>query len=280
MRVRYTEDQIKKLREMEQEILDVVVSFTERNLLRYSLGYGTLIGALRHKGFIPWDDDIDIIMPREDYELFREKWLSSQTGEYYLHDYYTDSNCTNNFMKIRKNHTTFLNTDGLDNPNMSGISIDIFPADRVAQSRLGKVIQFSACAINLLYTRQFTSGSGGIVGIGERLLLHVSREKQIKIRNYAEKVKKRWNRIGKGLLMNAATIKESRIYFPEDMFDDLIEVEFNGKYYKATASYDEYLSLMYGDYMKLPPESERVYGHAPQILDFERNYDELREKEK
>ena len=100
------------------------------------------------------------------------------------------------------------------------------------------------------------------------------------LRNYSERIKRRWNKTSNGLFMNAATIKESRMYFPEKMFDKLIEVEFNGKRYKATAYYDEYLLSMYGDYMKLPPESERVYGHAPQILDFERNYDELDETEK
>ena len=90
-------------------------------------------------------------------------------NDYYIHDYYTDINCTNNFMKIRKKHTTFYSSKGFDNPKMSGIFIDIFPADRVPKRKINRIIQYCAAAINLLYSRQYTSGTKGLIGAGEKI---------------------------------------------------------------------------------------------------------------
>ena len=280
MTTQYTEEQISKVRAVEVEILDYVISVCEEYSIRYSLGYGTLIGAIRHKGFIPWDDDLDIIMPRKDYERFRDIIVGRSKDEYYIHDYYTDTNCTNNFLKVRKKHTTFYNPTGFDNPNMSGIFIDIFPADRVPAGKVGRIIQYCASAVNLLYTRQYTSSSKGIINFGERLLLSMPRKAQISIRNKAEKVKRMWNKNNNGLFVNAATIEECRKYFPENMFESFVDVEFEGKKYKATAVYDGFLKSMYGDYMTLPPENERVWGHSPELLDFEHGYDEIFSKRK
>ncbi len=276
MTTQYSKQQIDRIRTTEVEILDVIVELCDKFSLKYSLAYGTLIGAVRHRGFIPWDDDIDIIMPREDYERLKKLWKDSKMNDYYIHDYYTDINCTNNFMKIRKKHTTFYSSKGFDNPKMSGIFIDIFPADRVPKRKISRLIQYCAAAINLLYSRQYTSGTKGLIGAGEKILLKVPRGIQISIRNKAERIKRHWNRNGCGYYVNAATIEECKKYFPENMFESFVELEFNGKTYKATAEYDGFLTLMYGNYMKLPPDSERVWGHSPEILDFEHNLDELR----
>ena len=276
MTTQYSKQQIDRIRTTEVEILDVIVELCDKFSLKYSLAYGTLIGAVRHRGFIPWDDDIDIIMPREDYERLKKLWKDSKMNDYYIHDYYTDINCTNNFMKIRKKHTTFYSSKGFDNPKMSGIFIDIFPADRVPKRKISRLIQYCAAAINLLYSRQYTSGTKGLIRAGEKILLKIPRGIQISIRNKSERIKRHWNRNGCGYYVNAATIEECKKYFPENMFESFVELEFNGKKYKATAEYDGFLTLMYGNYMKLPPESERVWGHSPEILDFEHNLDELR----
>ena len=267
---------INQVRNIEQEILDVIVDFCDKNNIKYSLGYGTLIGAIRHKGFIPWDDDIDLIMPRDDYERLKALWNNQ---EYYLHDYYIDSGFRNNFMKVKKDHTTYFTDLKFENKEMSGIFVDIFPVDRVPDSSIGKKMQFVASALNLLFTRGYTSGSKGIKGTIERTLLKLPRKNQIKIRNKTELYKRRWNSTGKGEYVNASTIEESAIYYPPNMFDEFVDVEFNGKLYKAVSCYDEFLTRMYGDYMKLPPESERVWGHMPKVLSFDKNYSELQEGE-
>lgn len=271
----YSSEVLEKLRACEIEILDVIVNYCERNQLRYSLGYGTLIGAVRHKGFIPWDDDVDILMPRKDFEFLRSNW---DNPNYYIHDFYKDNEFTNNFIKIRKAHTTFYSKKGDNNEHMSGIFVDVFPADRVPESRILQFYQFFLFAVNLLFTRGFHSSHGGALGFAERLLLKIPRTRQIKLRNSTEKAKRKWNDTNKGQYVNGSTIVESRVYYPEYMFNDFVEVQFCGKKYKSVKCFDEFLTIMYGDYMQMPPEEERTWSHRPDILSFDQDYDELMEE--
>ena len=112
----------------EQEILDVIHQVCTEYGLRYSLAYGTLIGAVRHKGFIPWDDDIDLMMPREDYEKLLAIWNEAAPKGYILQNTRTDPDFTQNFTKIRKDHTTFLQGESEREKHYhKGIFVDIFP---------------------------------------------------------------------------------------------------------------------------------------------------------
>lgn len=162
----------------EQEILDVIHQVCTEHGLRYSLAYGTLLGAVRHKGFIPWDDDIDLMMPREDYEKLLVIWNQSAPKGYILQNTRTDSDFTQNFTKIRKDHTTFLQDEAERTKHYhKGIFVDILPGDRVPSGKLEKTVQYIACAINLLYSRGHTSGSGGLIGKAERILLKAPKKK-------------------------------------------------------------------------------------------------------
>lgn len=129
---------------VEQEILDVFHKVCVDNNLKYSIAYGTLLGAVRHKGFIPWDDDIDVIMPREDYEKLRTLWVKNAPKKYIFQDYYTDKNYINNFAKIRKDKTAFVQSEKEKDFNYhKGIFIDVFPADRVPNSSMSR--KFKSC---------------------------------------------------------------------------------------------------------------------------------------
>ena len=178
----------------EQEILDVIHQVCTEYGLRYSLAYGTLIGAVRHKGFIPWDDDIDLMMPREDYEKLLTIWNEAAPKGYILQNTRTDPDFTQNFTKIRKDHTTFLQDESEREKHYhKGIFVDIFPGDRVAPGKIGKTVQYIACAINLLYSRGHVSGSGGLIGKAERILLKAPKKKYATRRERAEKSIRRWN---------------------------------------------------------------------------------------
>ena len=160
------------------EILQEFHQFCHRENLRYSLYAGSLTGASRHQGFIPWDDDIDIMMPREDYEKLLADWDQSAPKGYVLQNTRTDSEFTQNFTKIRKDHTAFLQDEVERTKHYhKGIFVDIFPGDRVPSGKIGRKIQYIACAVNLLYSRGHTSGSGGMIGKVERFLLKVPKEK-------------------------------------------------------------------------------------------------------
>lgn len=260
----------------EQEILDVIHQVCAEHGLRYSLAYGTLIGAVRHKGFIPWDDDIDIMMPREDYEKLLAVWDQSAPKGYILQNTRTDSDFTQNFTKIRKDHTAFLQDEAERTKHYhKGIFVDIFPGDRVPSGKIGRRIQYIACAVNLLYSRGHTSGSGGMVGEVEKILLKAPKEKYSVRRERAEKKIRSWNGDESLQYVFPSTIRSSRKYYPANLFENVKTIEFNGKQYMCVADADSTLRVEYGDYMQLPPEEDRVWKHHPFLIDFEHNYEEL-----
>ena len=260
----------------EQEILDVTHQICTEHGLRYSLAYGSLIGAMRHKGFIPWDDDIDIMMPREDYEKLLAVWDQSAPKGYILQNTRTDSDFTQNFTKIRKDHTTFLQDEAERTKHYhKGIFVDIFPGDRVPSGKIGREIQYIACAVNLLYSRGHTSGTGGVIGKIERILLSTPKEKHPIRRERAERWIRRWDQSCSADYVFPNTIECSRRYYPSNLFENMKTIEFNGKRYMCVADPDSILRIEYGDYMQLPPEEDRVWKHHPILIDFEHNYEEL-----
>ena len=268
--------EIEKVWEVEREILDVFHEVCVSNGLRYTLAYGTLLGAVRHGGFIPWDDDIDLIMPREDYEKLLEIWNEAAPKEYILQNICTNPDYVNTFSKIRKDKTTFLQYDfERDATFHKGIFIDIFPADRVADGKISNKLQFIACAVHLLYTRGHTSGSGGVIGFVERMLLRLPAAWHPVLRRAAENVIKKWN--GKSGLrwFVPCTIGCAKLYYPSDLFGEMKTISFEKKDYLCVADPDAVLRTDYGDYMQLPPEEERTWQHHPIVLDFEHNFEEL-----
>lgn len=260
---------------IELESLDEIDRICKKYNLRYTLAYGTLLGAVRHGGFIPWDDDLDIMMPRDDYNKLLEIWNKEAGPEYLIQEYHRDVDYTNNFAKVRRNHTTFLQDCEIDKNYHKGIFVDIFPGDYVASGKIKRVMQFVACAVNLLYSRGFTSGDGGIIGLIERILLLLPEKYYSKMRTISERAMCKSNRKGGEYIFFPCSIKGCKEYYPKDMFDNLQTIEFSGKKYSAVRDYDRILRVVYNDYMQLPPEKERVWRHHPIIIDFEHNYEEL-----
>lgn len=272
----------KKLWETEVEILDAIHEVCTRNNLRYSLAYGTLLGAARHKGFIPWDDDVDVMMPREDYDKLKEIWADEAPEGFILQDDEMYDDLVNNFAKIRKDNTTFIQFEYERNCTYhTGIYVDIFPADRVAPGKIKKKLQYFLYAINLLFNRGYTSGTGGIVGFVEKLLLKIVRKKHYrKFSIWAGKRARRWNGFTENEYVFPCTIRDCKRYYPNDLFKNRVKLEFENKKYCAFKDYDLFLTTRYGDYMQLPPEEERVWKHHPIIIDFEHSYEELVEESK
>lgn len=260
----------------ELEILDVIHKVCTEHGLRYSLAYGTLIGAVRHGGFIPWDDDIDLMMPREDYERLLAIWKTVAPEGYLLQNVRTAPDFTQSFTKIRKDHTAFVQDDSERGKKYhKGIFVDIFPGDRVPHGKMAKKIQYVACAVALLYYRGHSSGTDGVIGKIEALLLRAPKEKYASRREFAEKVLRHWNGDETAQYVFASTIQSSRKFYPADLFENMQTIAFCGSHYRCVADTDAALRVEYGDYMQLPPEEERVWKHHPILIDFEHNYEEL-----
>lgn len=261
----------------EQDILDVVHKICVENNLRYSLIFGTLLGAVRHSGFIPWDDDVDIIMPRNDYEKLLSIWNDVSPKEYILQNKRTDPDFTQNFTKIRKDNTTFIQDEVEKTKKYhTGIFIDIFPADRVAPIGIKRKKQYIENAFNLLCARGYTSSNKGVLSFVEKMILSLPQNIQLKIYYKTEKSISKWVNNTKLEWYSPNTIKVCKRYFNSNLFDNLITLNFNGKEYFCVSDYHSLLTKIYGDYLTLPPIEKRTWTHHPIIIDFERNYNKLK----
>ena len=268
--------QIKQVWAVEKEILDVIHNICIEHDIRYTLAYGTLIGAVRHSGFIPWDDDIDIMMPREDYEKFLSIWRKAAPKGFVLQNIRTDFDYTNTFSKVRKDNTTFLQSENeAEKKYHKGIFVDIFPADRVAKNKLANLIQYISCAVNLLYTRGYKSGSKGVIGLLEGILLSLPKKIRPILRDKSENIIRKYNGDVNLQWFVPSTIEYAKHYYPSNLFDNMSKITFCGREYMCVENQDAFLRADYGDYMQLPPEEERVWKHHPIVIDFEHNYEEL-----
>ena len=264
------------VRRTEQEILDVIHQICITHGLRYSLAYGTLLGAVRHKGFVPWDDDIDIMMPREDYNTLLQIWNDMAPSGYLILNGDTSVDWSGNFTKIVKDKTTFLQTEEDRGKDFhKGIFIDIFPGDRLAPGKIRRILQYCACAINLLYSRGYSSKSGGVVEAIERVLLIVPKKYHCNLRQKAQFFISRWNTCTESQYFFPCTIRDCKKYYNPKLFESFTMIEFGEKCYNCTMQWNSYLTVCYGDYMQLPPEEERSWTHHPIVIDFNHNYEEL-----
>ena len=128
------------LKQIQTNMLKEFIEICENNKLQYFVIYGTLLGTIRHKGFIPWDDDIDVIMARNYYETFMKIGQKSLSEHLFLQNHITDKNYLCNFAKIRNNETTFIEIATQNIDINHGVYIDIFPLDGLAKNKLVRTI--------------------------------------------------------------------------------------------------------------------------------------------
>lgn len=277
----YEPEILHKLWEVELEILDVIDAFCKEHHIKYSIAYGTLLGAVRHKGFIPWDDDIDIMMLREDYNRFHQLWLENPPKGFVFVDDLLYDEYHENFAKIRKEDTTFIQFDSEYNVKKMplGIFVDVFVLDRVAPKGFQRKKQYFYSLVNMLYTRKHPSGKRGLVGLGERVLLALPSGFQKKIKEHARYYTKRWNDNNSCRLANFCTLEDASFLFPFDTMANTIFLDFADRKYSVTSNYDAVLKTTFKDYRQLPPENQRA-SHYPLLLDFTHSWEEIVKKQK
>lgn len=253
------------------EILKKIDKICDEINLKYCLAYGTLIGAVRHKGFIPWDDDVDIMMPRKDYDLFVQYFIEhkEKLKSYEIINPQVNEKCPYTISRISDMRYR-LDVDNEEDYGI-GLFVDVYPLDGVGnsfeESAKLKNISSKYASLCFLSTRQ-----------------RVKRENTKSTIKYIIKfpafiVAKTF---GKKFFMNKlysmaancdydsskyigciiwASDDGVRGIFPKDWFKELIDIEFEGYMFKAPKDYDNILKHGYGDYMKLPPKRERIAHH-------------------
>lgn len=248
-----------EMQKIQLDILNDIHQFCTANNIRYSLAYGTLLGAVRHKGYIPWDDDIDLIMPREDYERFIKEYKSDCNE---VLDLSKSDVCKELFVKVSRKNTIM--KDCLLGRKLWGINIDIFPIDNIMDNYKELLDKYHKLEKKLYRFCPYYKGSEHkkislflkniikrIVFLYPYNILRIKKQINDLIRT-SEKTTKA------GLLLNGYGENE---FFDKGLFENYSTILFEGKYYNTISDYDKYLSQIFGDYMQLPPEEIRKSHH-------------------
>lgn len=252
------------LQSTEYEMLIEIDRICKMNNIPYYLAYGSALGAVRHKGFIPWDDDIDIIMLRDDYKKFGKLVQKELRRDMFFQNVYTDKEYPFPFSKVRKNGTAYVEC-GMETLHIHhGIFIDIFPLDYIPKRRLNRYIQ----RIYAEWLWLLMSKNRNVHGIKRCLVsllnLGLTEDKYLKrIRTLEEKIEcKASERSSQLALMSyGGRARYAKEYFEANDFID-INIEFEGKEFSIMSGYDNFLKIAYGDYMQIPPEDKRVKHQA------------------
>ena len=267
------ENLIEKLKKVELEIFKVFVDVCSRLDLKYYVIGGTLLGAVRHQGFIPWDDDIDVGMPREDYEIFIRKAQAILPDYYFLQNTKTDNGYLQNFSKIRDSRTTFIETTAKNHKINHGVYIDIFPLDGFVdnnklQNNFFKTNSMLKRRIGMEYYRHPSSQTLKYK-LGRFLLklLYPS------IKYVLEKRDRLYEKYrGDRLVANHGSAWGKKEIFPKEWYSDGVVLKFEECDVMAPKEWDKILTQVYGDYMTPPPEDKRSGHHYTDIIDLENPY--------
>ncbi len=248
-----------KLTETLQEILYKTLqdfdAICVQNSVKYFLAYGTLLGAVRHKNFIPWDDDVDVFITRKEYEKLKSCF---DYDRYELLDCDIDKNYPYLFPKIRVKGTELIEKNISDLEYNIGIYIDLFVLDDVPN---GFVDFFKRKKYNLLYKLYRLR----VLNLKEINYLLRPLAKVIKrivtINSIVKKCNKVYCKQRKSNLVRDALMIKSKEYFEKRDFFDTVSSQFRESVFPINASYDKLLKQLYGNYMELPPLEQRVSCH-------------------
>lgn len=264
---------IKELQKIELEILLEIDRICKKHNIKYFLVDGTLLGAIRHKGFIPWDDDIDISMPIKDYYKFCKIAKKEMSNNYFLQNFKTDITGMW-FAKVRKNNTTAIEKGHTSKLFHQGIWVDIFPLigvknNKVWLKKYNKKVLFAKKILNkkigLLEDTEnklFYKLCNFLIPLNLcRMLSNIIYKLSFKdIKNYDY-----------GYCLWASSTITAK--FKSDLFDECCEVEFEGHLLPVPKKWHEYLTTEYGDYMTPPPPEKRNGGcHTLEIVDINNDY--------
>lgn len=262
------------LQKKEFEILKYFINICEKLNLTYYLVCGSALGAVKYQGFIPWDDDIDVAMPREDYEVFCNSAQQYLPDNIFVQTYRTDFEFPQIFCKLRNSDTTYIEEAALKLNINHGIFIDVFPLDGYPKKKI------SMCLFEIkkrLYQSVLLSAYE-IKRSGKSRMLYtiyrflgITKNKSGVAYHYEKMIRKyKWE--NSSLIANHGNWQGKLEYAPKEQYGNGVLAEFEGRKVRIPEKYDEYLTQKYGDWRADLPIDEQQGHHYYTICDVNKSY--------
>ena len=262
---------LQEIKECEINILEKIDKICKKYNLKYSLMDGSAIGAVRHHGFIPWDDDIDIMMIRDDYNKLKDILKNNKEELLYL-SCDTRDDYSYPYAKV-----VDMNTDakeiGIDKPEGYGVFVDIFPIDKITNCKIEKILYLFYMKILYkiyfikIYKKQISDSKLKLFlkNIMALLLKPINFKKLVKKMNQKSQIFNNCDIDNYAIIFHDTTLNK-KITYKKDFFENIKYMNFENKEFLIINHYDEYLKNVFGEYMKLPPKENRKTNHNWEYL--------------
>lgn len=263
--VQLNDEMLRRLQMIQLEMLTEVDRICKKCDIKYNIIAGTLLGAVRHGGYIPWDDDADVAFLRSEYEKFKTACKTElDTSRFEFQDHTDTDGYRWGYGKLRKKNTVFLREYQEHMPYMQGVFIDIFPLDGVPDNYLLRCIHnFKCFCIRKILWSEVgkLADKSAFMRMWYKILSKIPTERVFK--SYTGLTKKyknsKWVRI-----LTFPTPNKTYGYLRK-WYENSADIMFEGKIFSGISDYDGYLSFKFGDYMLLPPEEKRKIHPVSEI---------------
>lgn len=263
-----------QLQKTELEMLKVFVEVCEKLDLTYYLVCGTALGAVKYEGFIPWDDDVDVGLLREDYEVFCQKAQDLLPEGLFLQTYKTDEAYPCVFAKIRNSNTTYIEKSCVKISMNHGVYIDVFPLDGYpADIKSAKKLERKKFFYKLQLFSVFESDCSFKAKIVKKIFRFLGVHKQTKkILSKYEKLISAYSTESSDVWCNHGNWQGKLEYAPKEQYGNGIMVKFEGVDVRVPEKYDEYLTQKYGDWRAELPKEKQIGHHYYSLMDLNKPY--------
>lgn len=256
----------KKVWNVELDILNHIIEICKKNNINYSICGGSLLGAVRHHGFIPWDDDIDICMKREEYDRFINIATSELKFPYFVQYYKTEKLYTRGHAQIRNSNTTAILYNEYNQYN-KGIFVDVFPLDNIPDNKIQRFFYINKLVVYKKILNIQKKEKDYFIKKIIKNILFINQEKRL---FRFEKVVRKYNKYNTKQC-GAISFLPKEFKYENDWFDNYIDLSFEKIEVKSIKKYDELLTKEYGNYMEIPSNKNGSI-HGSVFFDTEKNY--------